>query len=161
MCYYKHMRFPHISPRVYAIAILYVFGTILFHWLLKFDWGILWYAIGAGIGLHLFELTEQFILANNQPPQGLSVPSSLRNNMVQLLVVIVTLFVISSTGSKIGAGIVLLLNLRLLDLQYDEYKKTGQLASWFTSTTAKTSQQWYLYSMGFLFLLETLLFVFI
>jgi hypothetical protein len=155
------MQFPSISVRTYAISFFYVLATMLFHWLLTFDWGVLFYILGAAIGLHLFELTEQFILAKNPATPQQPVASPLRRNSVQLLLVVVSIFVLSSTGSTIGAGLVLLMNLRLLDLQYTQFQKTGALSGWFPEGTPKTTQTWYLYGMAMLFIVETLLFVFV
>lgn len=155
------MRLPSISVRTYTISLFYVFGTILFHWLLKFDWRVVFYVIGAFIGLHLFELTEQFVLAKSPVTPEQPVVSPLRSSSVQLLLAVVSVFVLSSTGSSIGAGLVLLMNLRLLDLQYTQFQKTGQLASWLPETTPHITQKRYLYAMATLFVIETVLFIFV
>lgn len=150
------MKFPFLSSRLYIWAAAYFLITTLIHWRLTIHISIIWYALGAIIGLHLLDLLEQFIFSAKTPLET----SPLRSVVVQGVVTIVSLFVLSSTAYAIGAGVVLFLNMRLLELQYRQWQKTKSLASWFNSPSIPSqTQQRYMRLLIALFIAETFIFM--
>ncbi len=155
------MRFIKLENILYIWALNYFALSALLHWRLHPDLGLLFYFIGSVIGLHLLSALEYFILstANSSIPTK----SPLKSIVLQLLLIPVTLFILTSTGSRLGAGIVLQLNLEFLFWQWNTFKKQGTLANWWngTLTISVKQQQYYLYALAAVFLLETSLFVLI
>lgn len=143
-----------LSTEVYLWALIYFAATTLFHWRLTPDLTILFYLIGAIIGLHLIELMERIFGGSSSP---------FRNVLFQAVLTVLTLFVVTSSGSRLGAGVVLFLNLRYWYLQYKEFYQKKTLVSWFGQNTPLTekNQQTYLMILTAIFILETFLFILI
>ncbi len=134
---------------------LYFLLTAILKWGVHPDWLILLYGLGAGVGLMIFEILEQYIFAGTNET---AVSSPLRSGLVQMIIIVVSFFVLTSTGSKLGAGLVLFLQLRLLDLQNSELEKFGSLTHWSVSSSKQVSL-WYLIAVLITFLIETVIFI--
>lgn len=79
----------------------------------------------------------------------------------QIIFLIFTLFVITSSGSFLGRGIVLAFSLHLLVDQYIDLTQTGRLATWFKefpSNMEEKQMRWYLIIFLFLLLIFGFLF---
>ena len=79
--------------------------------------------------------------------------------LFQLLFLAVVLFVISSSASFFGKGLVLAFSLQLLFKQLQEYQSQGQITSWFWNfrlNLTPTTQQLYLWGLFALHLLFAL-----
>lgn len=143
-----------LTNELYLWALLYFVATTLLHWRLTPDLTILLYLTGAVIGLHLLEVMEKVFGGPGSP---------FRSVLCQATLTVMTLFVVTSSGSRLGAGVVLFLNLRYWYLQYNEFRQKKTLVSWFGQNTPLTekNQQMYLYILTAIFLLETILFILI
>ena len=144
----------YLLPREqYIWAGFYFVLTVLLHWKLQLSYTLLWYFLGAVIGLHLVELMDTYL---HNKGVILSV-------LAQGLLFIATFFVLTSSTSLLGKGVVLFLNLRFLYLEHTEYKRTKLLASWFGQEFAIDSkkQVQYMYIVWGVFTFLTLLFVII
>lgn len=144
-----------IETDFYILSCVYVIAAILFKWNISLRLEMLVFAIGAIIGLFLFDVLEIFIASPN--PLGQNPQTMLKSFLTQAVVTIMALFVLTSTTSILGRGLVLILNFRLLYLQYHAFKK-GLLAVWVGDAIDKT---WYIRGLFAAFMLETALFIFV
>lgn len=144
-----------LSNQEYIWALFFFLVTTVLHWQLHPDITILFYYFGAVIGLHLLEIAEAIFKAPISP---------FRTVLMQLVVIIVSLFVITSSASRLGAGVVLFLNWRYFYLQHSQYLTQHNLASWFgnikTSDMIRTEKS-YLILICTALIVETVLFVLI
>ncbi len=139
-----------LETKVYGWAIIYTILTILLHWRFNFAFDIGAFIVGAVIGLHLLEIIEALL---NLPK------SPFRTVIAQGLVTLLTIFVLTSSRLYIGKSVVLLLNLRYIYLQQDEYKRQKSLEKWFSGITDRIQPRSYLIILYIIFLFETLLFI--
>ena len=103
-------------------ASVYIVGTALLKWVRVPSWDILWYGIGGFLGLFFLDAAEQFFQLT---------PSPFRSMLFAGLFAIVSLFVVTSSGSAIALGLVLSLDLELVLRQLGEWKMTGSVSSWY------------------------------
>jgi hypothetical protein len=141
--------------QAYILALGFFLATVVLHWRLQISVGILWYALGALIGLHVFDILEKWVVA------GSGRPSPLRNVAVQIIISVLSIFILTSTGSWIGSGVVLFLNLRLLLLQQEQFNQTGTLTPWFSNsmTANKSRDTNYLGLLTIVLIIETVIFI--
>ena len=142
------------KPRVYLYAsLLYVLGIVLLKWLLHPSLDALWFVIGGVLGVYFLDAAELFFALN---------PSPFRSIVFEALFAVVAFFVISSSSSAIGGGLVLSLFLQMLLWQIGEWKMLGNLSSWYRMVNASVtvaSQKTILAVSAVVFALETILFV--
>lgn len=140
-------------PLFLVISLLYL-GLIAF-----LRWGIpppieaIYYTVGALLGVFFLDIAEVFF--------NLS-PSPFRSIVFAAGFAIVSFFVVSSSDSLLGKGLVLSLYLTLLLWQLGEWQLRGNLESWYRMIAGSVSvqvQQWLLIGFVVLFLVETYLFV--
>lgn len=143
-----------LPTREYSIVFLYILGVILFKWWLFWDFRVVLFLIGAIVGLHLLPVVaDSFGLKS----------SIFQNSLVQLVLTLVTIFILTSTNSLLGKAVALFLNLHFLYLTQTEFNKSG-LASWFVGlveTRKFTNYKGYLVIVWSLFIIETVLFIYI
>lgn len=144
-----------LKTELYLRALIYFVVTVLLHWRLHPNYTIILYFLGGIIGLHLLEIIELWVSVK---------PSPFRNLPAYIVVGILTFFALTSSVSPIGKGVVLLLNLRYLELVWSEYKGTGNLSSWLNGTTFSLDPKTHkiiLYGATGIFILATVFFVLI
>ena len=110
-----------LSNSVYVWALVFFLVTTVLRWRLHPDITILFYYVGAIIGLHMLEIAELIFKAPVSP---------FRTMLMQLVAIIMGLFVLTSSDSRVGAGVVLFLNWRYFYLQYSQYLAQHNLTSW-------------------------------
>lgn len=169
---------------LYILA--YVVLVSLIHWQLRFS--LIFFGIGIFLGNALLgldsilycylkaphEFTSQRVrrlFTQRQFREGFSLLSETqmeRSRMIfhsvlfQVILLIVAFFVLTSTSSLLGKGLVLGILLHSLIDQWAELKKKGQLGSWFWQfklVPAKQLQRIYFGVLVFLFLVFSLLWV--
>ena len=122
-------------------------------------WGIAWppqaalYVAGALIGVYFLDGAEVFFHLT---------PSPFRSIVFVAMFALVSLFVVTSSGSYLGSGLVLSLYLSLLLWQLGEWKLVGNLTSWYrmvAGPVSVTTQRWVLVALAAIFLVETYLFI--
>lgn len=154
------MRLPLLPLNNYIFFGAYFVVTSLLKWRFKPDLSLFFYLGGALFGMHLLDLFEQFVFAPQIANEQKFI-SPLRSMVVQLLLIPVTFFILTSTKSLVGAGCVLFLNLRFLDLQYLA-KQDGKLSSWvgkFTQSGVNLTH--YLRLISAVFIFQTVIFILI
>ena len=122
-------------------------------------WGIppstdaIYFAVGGVLGIFFLDIAEVFFNLT---------PSPFRTIVFVAGFSLVSFFVISSSDSLLGKGLVLSLCLTLLLWQLGEWQVRGNLESWYRMVAGSVSvatQQWITFGFLVLFLVETYLFV--
>lgn len=139
------------SRQIYLYSLIYFVIAALGHWGLSPALGILVFSIGGIIGLHLLDATELALDIK---------PSPFRNILTQLILVILGFFVVTSSQTNLGNGVVLFLLLRLLLEQWIRFNKDRNLSSWLPQMPVEQHKT-YLLFISFLFVITTLLFMFV
>ncbi len=115
----------------YLLGGFFFFTTVVLHWRLHPDLQIILYFLGSVIGLHLLEALDSVFKSET---------SAFRNILVQAVLWVLAFFTLTSSTSLIGKGVVLFLNLRLFDMQINDWKKTKALTTWFAQAGLATDQ---------------------
>ncbi len=159
------------DKKLFIATLIYLAILILMRWRLSPKLDIFFFLAGGILGVQFLELVETIFkdlsakksLEPVLVEQG-NIPgrSSVKNVLCQSVFVPLSLFVITSSGSLFGTGLVLSISFSMLYWQWQEYNTTGKIASWLwvikTEIDQKT-QQIYLAIMGVLFIFLSMLFV--
>lgn len=122
-------------------------------------WGVSWppqaalYFVGALIGVYFLDAAEVFFRLT---------PSPFRSIVFMAGFAVVSFFIVTSSGSFVGSGLVLSLYLSLLMWQIGELQVTGNLNSWYRMVAGAPTlvgQKWMVAAVVAIFLIETYLFV--
>ncbi len=111
------------------------------------------YLSGAILGVYFLDGAEVFFALT---------PSPFRSIVFMAAYAVVSFFVVTSSGSFLGAGLVLSLYLSLLLWQIGELGLTGNLNSWYRMVAGVPTviqQKWILAAMAAVFFIETYLFI--
>lgn len=142
------------KPLVFLLAsLIYLFAVGLLKWKLTPPPAAVLYLVGGAIGVYFLDIAEVFFNLN---------PSPFRSIVFVGAFAIVSFFVVTSSGSFVGSGLVLSLYLSLILWQGGEWQLTGNLNSWYrmvASIPTIKQQQWMLLAFIVIFLVETYLFV--
>ncbi|MFH0864355.1 MAG: hypothetical protein V1858_04710 [Candidatus Gottesmanbacteria bacterium] len=161
--------------QLFISTIIYLLLLIFMRWRFHPTLDIFFFLAGGIFGIQFLDLAEVIFkdlsvkaVPSSIPPAepasiiGTQEKSSFRNVLCQVVFVPLSLFMITSSGSLFGTGLVLSVFLSMLYWQWQEYSTSGKIASWFwvikTEIDQKT-QQIYLAIMGGIFILLSLLFV--
>lgn len=142
------------KPLVFLIvSIVYALGVGVL------KWGVAWppeaalYFAGAILGVYFLDAAEAFFnLA----------PSPFRSIVFVAAFTLVSFFVVTSSGSYFGTGLVLSLYLSLLLWQIGESGVAGNLNSWYqmvSGVPAVSQQKWTVVALAAIFVIETYLFI--
>ena len=132
---------------------VYLLIVILLHWKLHPDLSILYFLAGGVLGVYFLDLADMLFKLN---------PSPYRNVFFQAGFIIMTLFVLTSSGSLFGAGLVFVIYLSMIMSQALELKEEGNLNGWFSLIKKEIdlkAQKIYLTLVSVIFLLLNLLFI--
>lgn len=137
---------------LYLWGTIYSLLTIFLKWQLNLTGDVLFYLAGLIVGLHLLQLVGRLFKTSNAPFHTL---------LCHFLLTIATFYVVTSSNSLFGKGVVLSLSLRYLYLLITEFRRTKNLASWFGQSTALPEyySRSYIYVTIVLFGIVTLLFI--
>ena len=122
-------------------------------------WGIAWpptaglYFVGALLGVYFLDAAEVFFALT---------PSPFRSIVFMAGFAVGSFFIVTSSGSFMGSGLVLSLYLSLLLWQIGELQLTGNLSSWYgmvAGVPSVSQQKWILAMLAVIFLMETYLFI--
>lgn len=136
-----------------ATSLLYLLLVVFLKWRLQPAPAILWFGIGAIVGIYFLDLAELFFKLS---------PSPFRSIVFQVLFILVSFFIITSSGSALAAGLVLSIFLTLIYWQIEEWRRLGNLTSWYTMIAGPIplAVQWRLLVVFVVFFLtETYLFI--
>ena len=142
----RRIKYPPLISGV--AAVIYAVGMIFLKW-----GGIVsdavFLIIGIFVGLVLLDVVDM-LFPSARP---------LLHGMVGVVTIsIASFFVVTSSGSIMGSGVVLSLLLRVVSEQIHEYVATGQIMSWFTSQQSVGLQQGAMVTSVFIFLLFSYVF---
>lgn len=136
-----------------VVSIVYALGVGVL------KWGIAWppqaalYFGGAILGVYFLDAAEVFFAL---------VPSPFRSIVFMASFAVVSFFIVTSSGSFVGSGLVLSLFLSLILWQVGEFQITGNLNNWYRMVAGPVSlivQRWILLVFIIFFVLETFLFI--
>ncbi len=135
------------------ISLVYLVAVALLKWFIYLPLGSLVYLVGGVIGVYFLDIAEEFFHLS---------PSPFRTVIFQGLLVVVAIFVITSSGSFLASGLVLTLSLTLLLWQWGQWRVSHNLDSWYTITGAHIpvqTERWIMVVFMLLFLVETWFFI--
>lgn len=136
-----------------VISLIYIVALGFLKWQIHPTINSLYYLAGGLLGVYFLDIAEEFF--------GLT-PSPFRSIIFAVLFVVVSLFVVTSSGSMLTAGLVLSLYLSLVLWQLGEWQINGNLNSWYRMIAAPVTvavQKWLTVIFIFFFLAETALFL--
>ncbi len=155
MDYQKYLSYLKIpSYPIITGTVIYALVLSLVKWRLQFNFDILFFLGGSIIGLFLLDTIEAF-LGGRQ--------SVFRTVFFEGILSVAGFFVITSSGSLVGSGVVLAFFLRFLIEQTTEYQTIG-IGHWITASTIATSklrEEILLITTAALFVILSLLFLFV
>lgn len=140
-------------PHYILIGLVYLLAVGMLKWHLVPPVDSLWFLGGGILGIFFLDAAEVFFNIR---------PSPFRSIIFVALFALVSFFVVSSSASFLARGMILTLYITLLLLQIDEYRKCGNLESWYKMVSGAVSlgtQQLFLVAFGFVFFVETYMFI--
>lgn len=150
------------KPILLIITIAYLLCLTLFHWGGKIDLGILFFLAGGVLGIYFLDLADLLFKISPFRPSLQGEPSPFRNVVFQSALAILSLFVLTSSGSVFGTGLVLTMFLRILLDQREELGQNGNLQNWFAVIKTEilpSTQKIYFAVMVGIFIFLSFLFV--
>ena len=136
-----------------VVSVVYALGVGVL------KWGVVWppqaalYFVGALLGVYFLDGAEVFFALT---------PSPFRSVVFMAGFAVVSFFIVTSSGSFVGSGLVLSLFLSLILWQVGELQIAGNLNSWYRMVAGPVSvnvQRWVLFVFVAFFVLETFLFI--
>lgn len=141
------------KPTIYLLTtVIYLLLTTILKWP-SFSQNILWYALGGLLGVYFLDIAETFFHLS---------PSPFRTVFFLGAFLVVSMFIITSSGSFIAKGLVLSLSIQLLLLQFGEWRMMKSLSGWYRNVSPPVPVRYQmigLYIFAILFFIETLLFI--
>ncbi|MBI4065549.1 hypothetical protein HY409_04260 [Candidatus Gottesmanbacteria bacterium] len=135
------------------VSLVYLFFVGLLKWKLTPPPGAVLYLAGGAIGVYFLDIAEVFFNLH---------PSPFRTIVFVGAFSVVSFFVVTSSGSFVGSGLVLSLYLSLILWQIGQWRLSGNLNSWYGMVATVPSvrqQQWLLFAFIAIFLAETYFFI--
>lgn len=135
-----------------VLTIIYLLVLTLLHWRLSPKLEILFFLAGGILGVYFLDLAEAIFKVS---------PSPFKNVLFQVIFVPFSLFILTSSGSLFGTGLVLSMFLSMLFQEGRELLAQGNINRWFWPIKREINlrtQQIYLLVMMVVFSLLSLLF---
>jgi hypothetical protein len=135
------------------VSALYLFLVALLRWGVRPDWNTAIFLAGGALGIYFLDAAEHFFRLH---------PSPFRSVVFAALFVIVSLFVVTSSGSFLASGLVLSLYLSMVLWQAGEWRLAKNLDSWFrllAQPVDRSAHRVFMIAFQLFFVVETLLFV--
>lgn len=136
-----------------ATSLSYICLTGLLKWRLNPPIEAIWYIIGGLLGIYFLDFAEEFFHLT---------PSPFRTFIFAGLFAVVSLFIVTSSGSFVGSGLVLSLYLTMILRLVAEWRACGNLDSWCRMVAGPVSiraQRWFFAAFFLVFVLATVLFI--
>lgn len=134
-------------------AFVYLIIVVFLKWQIHPTFATLWFSIGGIIGIYFLDIAESFLRLS---------PSPFRTIVFTAGFVLVSFFVVTSSGSALAAGLVVSLYLNLLFWQIGEWRIVHNVDSWYRMVAGpvrRETQQWILVGFIIFFLIETYVFI--
>lgn len=141
------------SLQLFFIAVLYLAITIFLKWRIDVSWIVLLYVGGFAVGLNLIAFIE-YILKTSR--------DVVKSFFAQLIIHVLTIFVLTSSTSLFGKGVMLGLHLEQLLILQSLLSQKGAFIGWFepNAPTPQMSTRMLQWLWG-VFIIYTLLFLLI
>jgi hypothetical protein len=157
-CYTKFMeKIKVIIQRKPLLFLLITIGYLLIAGLVKWNIhptiGSATFIVGGLFGIYFLDVAEVFFALQ---------PSPFRSVLFLTGLIIVSMFVITSSGSMLASGLVLSLFLSILLWQVGEWELHKNLNDWYRMVAGPVTtqtQQWILLSCIGMFIVETIVFI--
>lgn len=136
-----------------AVSVAYALGVGMLKWKITWPPQAFLYFAGAILGVYFLDGAEVFFNLK---------PSPFRSIVFAVGFTVVSLFIVTSSGSFVASGLVLSLYLSLILWQIGEVQISGNLNSWYRMVAGQVSlsmQRWILFVFIAFFVLETFLFI--
>ncbi len=136
-----------------AVSVGYALGVGVLKWNITWPPQAFLYFGGSVLGVYFLDTAEVFFNLK---------PSPFRSVVFTTAFTIVSFFIVTSSGSFVGSGLVLSLFLSLLLWQIGELQISGNLNSWYRMVAGPVSlivQRWILFVFIVFFVIETYLFI--
>lgn len=135
------------------ISLLYALGVAFLRWGIHPVWNVFWFLTGSLLGIYFLDISEDLFAIS---------PSPFRTIVFLGAFILVSFFIVTSSGNAFAVGLVLLMFLDLILWQIGELGATGNLNQWYammkTSVSGKL-QKWGLAIGIVMFLFETAIFL--
>lgn len=136
-----------------AVSVGFALGVGILKWRITWPPQAFLYLAGAILGVYFLDGAEVFFNLK---------PSPFRSIVFAVGFTVVSLFIVTSSGSFVASGLVLSLYLSLILWQIGELQISGNLNSWYRMVVGQVSlsiQRWILFVFIAFFVLETFLFI--
>ncbi|MBU1327094.1 hypothetical protein KKB64_04285 [Patescibacteria group bacterium] len=136
-----------------ATSLSYICLTGLLKWRLNLPIEAIWYITGGLLGVYFLDFAEEFFHLT---------PSPFRTMVFAGLFTVVSLFIVSSSVSFVGRGLVLSVYLTMILRLVAEWRVCGNLDSWCRMVAGPVSaqaQRWLFAAFFLVFILATALFI--
>lgn len=136
-----------------VVTLIYLLIIVLLHWKFRPDLQSLFFLGGGVLGVYFLSLADLIFKIS---------PSPYRNVFFQAAFAVMALFVLTSSGSLFGNGLVLAVYLSMIMDQTSELKGKGNLNGWFSLIKKEikpAAQMTYFCVINIVFILLNLLFV--
>lgn len=137
----------------FLFSLGYLLLTGLIKWGIHPTTGTALFVVGGLLGIYFLDIAEVFFHLN---------PSPFRSIIFVIAFIIVSLFIVTSSGSMVTSGLVLSLYVTIMLWQIGQWQIQHNLTDWYrmvNGTVSLKTQEWMLYGTIGLFIIETLLFV--
>lgn len=121
-----------VDRKVLALTLVYLVCLIFLHWRLKPALASFFLLAGGVLGVIFLDLADVLFKIS---------PSPFRNVLFQTVFVPFSFFVLTSSGSLFGQGLVLSIFLSMLISQWRELSQTGNLYNWFAIIKRNVDQK--------------------
>lgn len=141
------------STTAVVLGFSYLVLVGLFKWQIKPPVSAVWYLTGGILGIYFLDIAETLFTLH---------PSPFRSIVFAIGFVMVSFFVVTSSGSFLATGLVFSLYLTLILWMVAQYQRDKNLDSWYTMIAgiiSPSAQRWILIGFIIVFLIETFLFV--
>lgn len=135
------------------ISCVYIILIAVLKWWIHPKLDTLWFVVGGIIGIYFLDGAELFFQLS---------PSPFRSVVFLALFAVVSLFVVTSSGSALASGLVLSLYLQMMLWQIGQWRVSHDLSSWYRMVATPVSvgtQQGICMAFCVMFLLETYFFI--
>lgn len=135
------------------VSLGYLVLIAFLKWNMHPQWETLSFLAGGILGVYFLDIAEVFFELS---------PSPFRSIVFVGAFVLVSLFVVTSSGSALASGLVLSLYLSLVFWQIGQWQIQGNLTDWYRMIAGVVDirvQRWILVSFVALFLVETFVFI--
>jgi len=137
----------------FLISVGYLLVTGILKWNIHPNFGSITFLAGGLLGIFFLDIAEVFFALQ---------PSPFRSIIFVGGLIIVSLFVITSSGSMLASGLVLSLFLSIILWQVGEWELHKNLTGWYRMIAGQVDtkiQQWILWGCLAIFLIETVIFI--